>query len=642
MSAQLASLSRRDGRAKESPTPCFPSTGSDATSTIAFEPDFVKMTTLRRARGSSSGVFPYSLPDGIDLNTSFGSDGSAQSADSGLSDMSTELASNYLGDSFSSVWSDASEDTPTRNRQASVEFNNIRNGRLSIGDSGIRSLQLDDIPGPGTSRATRIKKPTRKRAGGPEPVPDISTAVSAAPAAPAAPMARLAIRAPKHDCSAASPLNASYDDDLILGPVGVSEDSVATAFRKGGKDHIQLRVTTVDAAPSGDMELSHETFVFDELSKVERWQHFGVHRGLPQEGGRVPFAVFTSSMNAPDMTLWTLAGDTDAAPIAWQGKIPLETYPMLLKVFGNVLYVGGKNSHYNDLKEKIPTGELLTFALDETNPGAPTKIATHTFLTDLHGVMAGDFKVPQLFDGVTQLDSNGSTVAVCGNPAATVRYKDKTDNAGVVKRRRICPQVRDTVHYHAIELLTIGENGAPLADGTCHRRIPDAHNQTITGIEWQGETLFSCGWDSKIKIWHVPHIPADQPDYRLEHSIDCVLPASISAGLGGGAFLTTGMDGYLRLWPNQGKKTDNMPVDRISFSSKSLSTPQTLVVVGRNGTKGLFTGHSSTPTELDPDWFRGVRAWDIQEHGRPEARMETKMETSETDDDEQDGGGEAE
>jgi len=90
-------------------------------------------------------------------------------------------------------------------------------------------------------------------------VPDISTAVSAAPAAPAAPMARLAIRAPKHDCSAASPLNASYDDDLILGPVGVSEDSVATAFRKGGKDHIQLRVTTVDAAPSGDMELSHET-----------------------------------------------------------------------------------------------------------------------------------------------------------------------------------------------------------------------------------------------------------------------------------------------------------------------------------------------------------------------------------------------
>lgn len=573
---------------------------------------------------------------GEDLDASYGSNASSQSADSGVSDVSalSELEESYGSSSFNSdAWHG---ETPQRG-----DF--LRDPELSMDPgAGARSLfGGEDTPAP--SRATRVKKgsvrakPTKKRAAEPVmvTVPDVS---AAAPA----PTLRPAIKAPKHDCTHASPLNSGYDDDLILGPVAASGQAVATAFRKGGKDHIQLRFTSVDPTPGGNIKLNHSTFTFDDQSKQERWQHFAVHRGCVREGGQVPYAVFTSSMNAPDMTLWTSAGRAaDAAPIAWQGKIGLETYPMLLKVFGNVLYVGGKNSHYNDLKEMIPTGELLTFALDEKNPGAPTKIATHPFMADRHGSGLGGFDVPQLFDGVTQLDSNGSTVAVCGNPAATVRYKNKTDNAGVVKRRRICPEVRDTVHHHAIELLAIGENGAPLAEWSHHRRIPDAHNQTITGIEWQGERLFSCGWDSKIKIWHVPHHPQDgQPDYRLEHAIDCVLPASISAGLGGGAFLTTGMDGYLRLWPMQGKKTDSKPVDKISFSSKSLSTPQTLAVVGCNsntvnGAKGrsrcLFTGHSSTPTELDPDWFRGVRAWDIQEHGRPEARVEASETDAEPD-----------
>lgn len=389
-------------------------------------------------------------------------------------------------------------------------------------------------------------------------------------------------------CSESELLKLPPDADMLIGPLRCGDDHsvLYSAYRLHEDLSVQLLRTRIINSTVRQQQ-GWSVAVNVHSTKAGRWQMFTICNGV----------LFTASQNAATLTSWSMSRPMlDEGIIEFQSEIPVETYPLQLMSFDNYVYLAGRNTHYDDIKQIIPTAELAVVRVEKGGDQV-TKVGTTACA---------------YFDAISQISMNKSTIAVTGFPRDRVRY-DETGK----RQCDSCPENRFKISL----LSRITTNGVPSMQ---QREICD-HTDVVTQLQFDTTKLYTSSFDNTVRIFNVP-------DAAHEHVttlsiVACCLPTSIAPAIGNSHYVTTSLDGTMRLWDNLSTSSRaSQPKDELNFITASIEQATgTADEITRS--RGDLT-HITTPLGLiavdsllvtthtakciyDPVQFRGECKWDL-------------------------------
>eukprot|EP00035_Acanthoeca_spectabilis_P017404 m.362765 g.362765 ORF g.362765 m.362765 type:complete len:615 (+) comp16652_c2_seq3:4030-5874(+) len=366
--------------------------------------------------------------------------------------------------------------------------------------------------------------------------------------------------------------------DMFLGPIITANNRCAAfVFRDSPKTPLQYREAHV-SEDGGPFDVKAWALTA-KVSVKERWQIFAATEHL----------VFSAAQNAASIGCWAKVDDFGGEAGSSSGRINLtatETitaYPHQMQAFNEILVIGGRDCHYDDIKHHVPTAMIVLF--DLFDEGRRYRQRTTLKIDD--------------FDAIAQLSGNGTTCAMSGFPRDAVSYDKRTGKRQVMMEKRKFPIL-------LLDMATWDRS---------HDRKLDAHDDVITRVEMRASTLFTASFDNTVKTWSVPPAGVVTP-LRI---VSCCLPTSVAPirGLSKG-FFSASLDGVIRRWSESDAEH---PTDQINLVDESthLVTPLSMAHFGSM----LLTAHFGKCV-YDPDQFCGIRLWSL-DNGRPLAESEQEL-----------------
>lgn len=357
--------------------------------------------------------------------------------------------------------------------------------------------------------------------------------------------------------------------DMFLGPiVSADEQSAAFVFRDKPKTPLQYREARLRDDGTTGFDVVSWTLTA-KVSVKERWQIFAATAHM----------VFSAAQNAATIGCWNKVDGSGAGSDI--GRINLlvteaiTAYPHQMQAFDDVLVIGGRDCHYDDIKHQVPTAMLVLFDLIDGG-------RQHRHRSAL--------RIEQ-FDAISQLAGQGTSCAVTGFPRDAVSYDAETGKRkNEMENRRFPVLLLDMASWDR------------KAD-----RVIDAHDDVISRLQLRDSTLFTASWDNTVKLWNIPPVGA----VTLRRVISCCLPTSLAPlREPAGSLFSASLDGVIRRWADDG--TD-VPTDQINLVNDSahLLTPLSMEHFGST----LLTSHFGKCV-YDLEQFCGIRVWKLAE-GRP-------------------------
>ncbi|BBM83687.1 DUF4062 domain-containing protein [Candidatus Uabimicrobium amorphum] len=241
----------------------------------------------------------------------------------------------------------------------------------------------------------------------------------------------------------------------------------------------------------------------------------------------------------------------------------------------------------------LENGTLISHMMSENElSGIAVYDNTHVIVTGEKSIEMWNIDKLQCVDSVTQ-NAEISCLHIHDNAIFTASQDKKIYKWLVEKSGKINPSPAFILERHRdiISDLHVEDNtlisssfdktiAISQLDSNTQKQL-DAHENWVSAICRDGQTIYTCSWDSSIRVWSLDNI--ENPLYTLQGHTNDIESYLLSSD--GKHIVTVGKDHKVNIWNEQGVLLQSIPRQKGHLDSIAI-TPDTTKLVSAGGSEG--------------------------------------------------------